>query len=144
MKLSGIEEQDSILYWAENCEWPHNFADMSQDRSDGSHKRRRSETPSYSRGVREGINPPAHSPAYETVLEGHGIMFNDLDTREELGAESKELCKTMYQGQLEQQQKEMARLRQEHKEQSERQQALFEEQIALISQMANNKIIPEA
>ncbi|WPG98973.1 Hypothetical protein R9X50_00177500 [Acrodontium crateriforme] len=93
--LSETEEKDPISYWAESGEWPQYFANMSQDRSDSSNKRRRSETLGYSRGVREGKNPPAHSPAYETVLERYGIMFNDLDTREELSVESKEMCKTL-------------------------------------------------
>ena len=64
---------------------------MSKSESDGSNKRRRSSTRSYSGRARDGSAPPVHSAAYEEELQRYGIMFDDLTTKDLLTAESKDL-----------------------------------------------------
>jgi len=68
---------------------------MSEPESDGSNKRRRSSTPSYSSRARDGSAPPDHSAAYEEELQRYGIMFDDLTTKDLLTAESKDFCQAL-------------------------------------------------
>jgi len=91
----GAEEQDPVQYWARTLEWPKDFCDMSEPESDGSNKRRRSRTPSYSSRARDGSVPPAHTAAYEEELERYGIRFNDLDTKDFIADESKAMCQAL-------------------------------------------------
>ncbi|KAK0889506.1 hypothetical protein LTR02_015415 [Friedmanniomyces endolithicus] len=68
---------------------------MSKPKSDGSNKRRRSSTRSYSSRARDGSAPPVHSAAYEEELQRYGIMFDDLTTKDLLTAESKDSCQAL-------------------------------------------------
>jgi len=65
---------------------------MSEPQSDGSHKRRRSHTPSYTSRMRDGSAPPAHTADYEEELQRYGIMFDDLNSKDLVTAESKSMC----------------------------------------------------
>lgn len=68
---------------------------MSEGGSDGSNKRRRPSTPSYSSRARDGSAPPTHTAAYEEELERCGIMFEDWATRDLVKAESKDMCQSL-------------------------------------------------
>jgi len=68
---------------------------MSEPESDGSNKRRRSSTPTYSSRARDGSAPPAHTAAYEEELQRYGIMFDDLTTKDLVTAESKDMCQAL-------------------------------------------------
>jgi hypothetical protein len=39
--------------------------------------------------------PRAHTAAYEEELQRHGIMFDDLTTKDLVTAESKEMCQAL-------------------------------------------------
>ncbi len=91
----GAEEQDPIQCWTRTGEWPKAFGQMSKPESDGSNKRRRSSTPSYSSRARDGSAPPAHTAAYEEELQRYGIIFDDLTTKDLVTAESKEMCQAL-------------------------------------------------
>lgn len=68
---------------------------MSELESDRSSKRRRSSTQSYSSRARDGSAPPAHTAAYEEELQRHGIMFDDLTTKDLVTEESRDMCKAL-------------------------------------------------
>ncbi|KAK1047675.1 hypothetical protein LTR74_017698 [Friedmanniomyces endolithicus] len=91
----GAEEEDPIQCWARIGEWPKAFSQMSKPERDGSNKRRRSSTRSYSSRARDGSAPPVHSAAYKEELQRYGIMFDDLTTKDLLTAESKDLCQAL-------------------------------------------------
>ncbi|KAF2158730.1 hypothetical protein M409DRAFT_71486 [Zasmidium cellare ATCC 36951] len=78
----GAEEAEPIQHWVRSGKWPKHIGEMTDPESDGSNKRRRSSTPSYSSRRRNGSAPPAHTAAYEEELQRHGIMFDDLNTKD--------------------------------------------------------------
>ncbi|KAK1044086.1 hypothetical protein LTR74_018349 [Friedmanniomyces endolithicus] len=87
--------QDPIQCWARTGEWPKAFGQISEPESDGSNKRRRSSTPSYSSRARDGSAPPAHTAAYEEELQRYGIVFDDLTTKDLVTADSKDMCQAL-------------------------------------------------
>lgn len=68
---------------------------MIEPESDGSNKRRRTSTPSYSSRTNGGNAPPAHTAAYEEELQRCGIMFDDWVTTHLVNAESKDMCQRL-------------------------------------------------
>ncbi|KAK5105707.1 hypothetical protein LTR62_002351 [Meristemomyces frigidus] len=92
---SGAETQDPLECWARTGAWPNNFGKMRSSASDGSNKRRRSSTPSYSSREKDGSVPPAHTAAYEEELQRHGIMFDDIATKDFVAVESKNMCEDL-------------------------------------------------
>lgn len=90
----GAEEQDPVQYWARTGEWPDDFGQMSDPKSDGSNKRSRSST-SYSSRARDGSAPPAHTTAYEEELRRYGIIPDDKTNKDLVTPESKAMCQTL-------------------------------------------------
>ncbi|KAK6429706.1 hypothetical protein LTR95_014144 [Oleoguttula sp. CCFEE 5521] len=95
LQTAAAEEQDPIQCWARTGEWPSTFAQMSEFESEGSNKRHRSSTPSFSSRVRDGSALPAQPAAYEEELHRYGIDFDDLGSKDLLSAESQAACQAL-------------------------------------------------
>ncbi|OQN95107.1 hypothetical protein B0A48_18881, partial [Cryoendolithus antarcticus] len=95
LQTAAAEEQDPIQCWARTGQWPSTFAQMSEPESDGSKKRHRSSTRTYSSRVRDGSAPATHTAAYEEELQRHGIDFDDLGSKDLLNPESQAVCQAL-------------------------------------------------
>lgn len=89
----GVDQP--LKHWAATGYWPFLSDKMSQEDSGPSHKRSR--TPSYSQGARDGDLPRAYSPAFETILANNGVFMDELKGRSRVCERSKDLCAALRQ-----------------------------------------------
>jgi hypothetical protein len=88
-----IEREDNpVEYWVDQIPWPEFSFDKGFKMSQTQLARKRSSSGmSYTRSVKEGLNPPQYTPGYEKVLQDANI-YMDEELGPTISNTSQELC----------------------------------------------------
>ena len=88
-----------IEYWTEHNSWPPNFSAEEVKMGDFfSNKRSRSQSNSYSQGVKDGDNPVAWTRQHAEKMQEAGLIMAEYQTQAVISDDSRRLCNSILEG----------------------------------------------